>query len=269
MNYTDKLIEEYLTEGHTIQTYKGYALDVNDDDIEDALETGSWSSLNFVSILDPQGNKVATAKSYSEARAWIDKNGNFINENKNVEIKLTLNDVPYKNYCKSYADDIKSGEYTLEDALDDFYNFDFNTPNTDIYNEWVAEDHKPTAEELMKYFPETMADHYRMHLIYIDEDNWGEDTELVEFCTNANGYNGDPDNLPDEVIMHLDGTAKNIITALYNSNCSSFNKPATKIYLDNFAKYIEDMIKNNKLTGTYSYDTPMGKMVVKIEINEI
>ena len=62
--------DESLNEGHITNEYKGYELDWNDDALD--LENGTADLTIFIM---KNGREVAQAKSFKEARKWIDENG--------------------------------------------------------------------------------------------------------------------------------------------------------------------------------------------------
>jgi len=66
----DHLLNDSLKEGHTVNNYKGYELDWNEDLIDPEEGTA-----DFTVYIMKNGKEVATAKGFKAAREWVDNNG--------------------------------------------------------------------------------------------------------------------------------------------------------------------------------------------------
>lgn len=107
---TPKQVKESLNEDHVTNEYKGYELDWNSDslDVENA-------NVDFTVSIKKNGEEVATAKGFKEARKWIDDNGEQeetihldkyeVEESDDADKKADVEIMPYGEVTKSQWED--------------------------------------------------------------------------------------------------------------------------------------------------------------------
>ena len=177
-DFKKEVAESLLKEGHDVQEYKGFELDLDTD-----LTNHDWEDEEYVITptveIKYNGKVLATANGYRAARAWVDKHAKVVPYTPQEKIKQLLN-ILDDDYTELVGDNtlvfydapvgvvvnmiihIKSLDeiyYTAElMSMDDFLNY------SDV-----------TKEELLKAFPR------------LDENSWNIAVELtLDHLSNGN-----------------------------------------------------------------------------------